>query len=78
MKSGDIIEARVNSTVLALTLDDRVLPDRSCGQYEAGWWAQTPSGREFFVSDEGIVYAPSRDYPDAYDYEVGRVETISP
>lgn len=79
MKIGDTVLALVNGEQVALTLDDRVLPDRSCHQWEAGWWAwfvdEDNEGPEFFVSDEGIVYGSTEQYPDVFDFSVGK--TIS-
>jgi hypothetical protein len=74
MKLGDTIQ----TTAGPLVLDDRVLSDRSCGQYESGWWAFTPGKLRaddpmFFVSDGGEVFSNSEKWPDAYDVQVGKV-----
>jgi hypothetical protein len=43
-------------------LEDRVYPDRTCGQYEAGWWvydvdvAPDKHPIEYFMSESGILY----------------------
>lgn len=43
-------------------LEDRVFPDRTCGQYEAGWWvfdvdvAPDKHPIEYFLSESGILY----------------------
>jgi hypothetical protein len=52
---------------ITVTLEDRVYPDASAGQYEAGWWVfehdgttATTSGdypfRDYFLSEAGILY----------------------
>lgn len=67
---------KVKTTVGELTLDDRVFPDRSCFQYEAGWWAFDENEVEYFVSDEGIVYREAERTPEqlqAFDVPAGRV-----
>lgn len=63
MEQGQLVIVRVNwLKTLRLVLDDRVLPDRSSGQYESGWWAfqeghAMAEDPAWFVSDEGIVYS---------------------
>lgn len=39
MEQGDTLICRLDKGgKITVTLDDRVYPDRSAGQYEAGWW----------------------------------------
>jgi hypothetical protein len=43
---------------VALTVEERVFPDRSCGQYEAGWAVFNEADEvPYFVSQEGVLYA---------------------
>lgn len=79
MKTGDTIQTSAGHFVLI----DRVLPDRSARQWEAGWWAQDADDGEtnlneerepdVFISDEGIVYGNSAEFPDCYDMQIGTV-----
>ena len=39
-----------------LTVEERVFPDRSCGQIEAGWHVSDDDA-SYFVSQEGLLYA---------------------
>lgn len=72
-----VIEAEIKGTVVALTLEERVPIDPAAYQLEAGWWAYTNSGEQYFVSDDGVVYAQSPktspDALDAFDLDCGRV-----
>lgn len=45
------------------TVDERVYPDRTCGQWEAGWVVFHPRDhdREWFLSETGQVYAIGTD-----------------
>lgn len=62
MNTGDTVQAMVNGTLVQLMLDDRVLPDRTAGQYDSGWWAFEPEPgtlyetQDCFVSVSGLVY----------------------
>lgn len=71
---GEIVQTSIGP----LQLEDRVLYDPSARQYEPGWWAFHPDRAEladpnYFISDDGIVYANSEQWPDAYDVEAGHV-----
>lgn len=74
MNAGDVLL----TTIGPLVLGDRVITDRSCFQYEPGWWA-FHEGRDaaddpsFFVSDDGEVYGNTRERPNAYDVSAGHV-----
>lgn len=51
---------------LLVCMVDRVLPDRTCGQYEAGWWVRDASDPEneendMFLSEAGILYRLSEE-----------------
>lgn len=75
MESGDKIEVTFHTVAgkVELTLDDRVYPDRTCGQYEAGWWAFDANSNlnsDYFVSEEGIVYDYAME-SDRWDKVVG-------
>ena len=67
MESGDSITCRLNKGgKIVVTLDDRVYPDRSCGQYEAGWWVFTTlkhphSTDDYFLNESGILWAFDKD-----------------
>lgn len=58
------------SAVRNVLLDDRVYPDRTCGQVDAGWWAFTNNpgaaekgSYEWFVAFDGRVYfVPTNEY----------------
>lgn len=74
MNTGEVVK----TTVGDLVLEDRVLPDRTAYQYEAGWWAweKSDEGSEYFVSDEGIVYGEAALGPGnlrAFDIPRGKV-----
>lgn len=74
MKIGDTIKTSIGY----LVLDERVLPDPSARQYEPGWWAFEEGRSEaddptYFIGDDGVIYANSEQWPNAYDVEVGRV-----
>jgi hypothetical protein len=71
---GETIVAVIDGLATELQLDDRVLPDRTCGQYDTGYWAGRPSDDDcnFFVSDDGIVYGENEG-GTAFDKEIGRV-----
>jgi hypothetical protein len=66
MNVGDIVTVTPldGTEPFALRLEDRVFPDRTCGQYEAGFWAFRPGDEEnadapeYFVSlDNGVVWS---------------------
>lgn len=46
---------------LTVDVDERVLTDRSAGQYESGYWVSDEEGFDFFLSDDGILYALTDD-----------------
>jgi hypothetical protein len=54
--SDQTVKCRVDGHTRTVTLDDRVYPDRTCGQHDSGWWAMTEVGTEVFVSVDGSVY----------------------
>ena len=71
MDVGDQLTCRLyEGGKVTVTLDDRVYPDRSCGQYEAGWWVFDESTvrlsngiccnpQVYFLSESGILYDSS-------------------
>lgn len=71
---GETIKCRLSKGgSITVTFDDRVFPDPSCGQFEAGWWVTAPykdypnNFIEYFLSDAGILYtwSESRNYDKA-------------
>jgi hypothetical protein len=52
-----------NGTELECEVEERVYPDRTCGQYEGGWHVAYGPGEDdgYFVSDEGTVYEVGTD-----------------
>lgn len=76
MKTGDRIPVTLaGGGEIVLILDDRVLPDRTCGQYDSGFFAFIEGHDEefdYFVSDEGFVYGESAD--GSVSVEVARIE----
>lgn len=75
MKAGDTTFVKIGGMSIETTLIERVLPDLSSGQYESGFWAfstKVPKV-QYFISDEGIVYSNSKQFPDTYDISVGKV-----
>ena len=68
MTSGDSTLCRFETGgSITVVLDDRVLPDRTCNQWDAGWWVFDPADiigkdgdydecRSYFLSDSGILY----------------------
>lgn len=75
MKTGQTI----STTVGDLALEEYVPYEPSCYHYDPGWWAwKSPGdngaeGPDYFVSEEGIVYENSEQWPDAYDVPCGTV-----
>lgn len=64
MQEGDTLTCRLyKGGKIEVTLEDRVYPDRSCGQYEAGWWVYCEN-EDFFLSESGILY--DADYEKEY------------
>lgn len=69
-----------------LEVEERVLPDASCGQYEAGWWVLDPHDRvattedviyrEYFVNEYGIVFDFAGENR-GWTKEVGIVPTLA-
>lgn len=69
MKPGDYYLCRFSKGGhIQVVLDDRVVPDSTCGQYDYGWWVFDPDDiigkdgeyddcRSYFLSDSGILYA---------------------
>ena len=62
--TGSTIRAMIGTDIISITLDDRVYPDRTCGQYDAGWWAyradtdpDVPEDPHYFVSVDGVVWS---------------------
>lgn len=58
-----------------VTLEERVYPDISAGQYEAGWWGFDENSNpkqysEYFLSDYGDLYGwnPKSEH---YDLRIG-------
>jgi hypothetical protein len=84
LEQGETLICRLDKGgKIEVTLEDRVYPDRSCGQYEAGWWVYAdykdyPNNFiEYFLSESGILYtwdvneAPQdRGYTVACGYSV--------
>lgn len=66
------VSQTVQTTVGPLTLDERVLYEPSAYQYDTGWWALDADSKEYFVSDQGIVYTNS-EHPYVYDVSCGKV-----
>lgn len=82
MRTGDVITATIGAHRIDLVLDDAVIPDRTCGQYDAGFWAYTADqwldddAPEYFVSSyDGSVYGPD-DTGHVTRY-IGSVESVS-
>ena len=46
---------------LNLGVGDRVLADPTCGQWENGWWLVDERQVDYFLNDEGILYAEGDD-----------------
>jgi hypothetical protein len=74
MKTGETITTSVGE----LVLDDYCPYEPSCYHYDPGFWAHIPGAEEeddlsYFVSEEGIVYSNTSEYPDRYDLSVGTV-----
>lgn len=63
--------AEPDGKTIELEMDERVYPDRTCGQYEGGWLCFDPAHpeideRTWFVSDEGTVYVYATDVAVGY------------
>jgi hypothetical protein len=60
-KESQQVVVIVDGSPLEVILEDRVLPDRTYGQVESGWWAWVAANDddhpEFFVSDSGEVWS---------------------
>ena len=41
---------------VVVDVDDRVLSDRTAGQYENGWWVSDEELFEYFLSESGILW----------------------
>jgi hypothetical protein len=68
VKVGSRVTVEIDSTdeTLTLTLDDRVLHDPTCGQWEDGWYVydiNDITDKEYFISDAGIVYGDDPEKP---------------
>lgn len=76
--TGSTVTAMIGTDVITLTLDDRVFPDASAGQYEPGWWAFNVADEtdEYFVNTDGDVYG--RDDQHNYTKRVGSCFEIKP
>lgn len=76
--TGSTVRAMIGMDVIEITLDDRVFPDASAGQYEPGWWAfrATDVTEEYFVNTSGDVYG--RDANENYTERVGSCFEIKP
>ncbi len=66
-----------------LEVEERVLPDASCGQYEAGWWVFNRAEpidrymyREYFVNEYGLVFDFAGENR-GWTKEVGIVPTLA-
>jgi hypothetical protein len=70
---GETITCRIASGgKIEVTFEDRVFPDASAHQYEAGWWVFHPDGttatqpgdypfNDFFLSESGVLYDYEED-----------------
>lgn len=47
---GSTVEVEIGGEILSATLDDRILPDRTCGQYDSGFWAILDNDDGVFIS----------------------------
>jgi hypothetical protein len=62
MPSGDWDVLTVKATALfgghefQVEVEERVFPDRTCGQMEGGARAYAENGNEYFISDAGVVW----------------------
>lgn len=70
---GDIVLAKIQGEIVSLTLDERVLSDLTCHQYESGWWASDEDGVDYFVSDAHTVYGQSDPEHEAYCKALGQL-----
>lgn len=66
IEAGDIFNAVVSGEQVRLVMDDQVFPDRTCGQWEHGWYAfidlpdteADPDDMYFVSTDGGTVWGP--------------------
>jgi len=63
MKVGDTISATVNGETLVLTLDEHVPYEPACYHWDDGLWAFDENESEYFVSQDGTVYAEDSEIP---------------
>lgn len=78
MKIGETI----STTVGKLELDEYVPYEPSCYHYDPGFWANRPGeiaedDPRFYVSEEGIVYTNSEQWPDVYDVAIGEIKVCA-
>lgn len=86
---SDPSEIRVvlnDGRAVTTTIEERVYPDRSCGQYDSGWHVAYGPGEDdgYFVSLDGLVYEIGTDTPigcapevkAAYDEQEAAVERL--
>lgn len=58
-EQGDTLICRLDKGgKLEVTLEDRVYPDRSAGQYEAGWWVFNKEAPfvNYFINERGLLW----------------------
>lgn len=76
MRPGVEIQVRVNGVRMTLTLDERVVIDPSCHQYENGWWGYDDGENPYFISDDGVVYGETQTAEgqlQAFSDSIGKV-----
>ena len=62
MNVGDKVVCRLSAGGKAtFEIEDRVLSDRTAGQFESGWWVTDEEMFDFFLSEEGILYGHTPD-----------------
>lgn len=83
MKLGDTTTCRlIKGGKIEVTLDDRVLPDRTCGQSDYGWWVFDPADiigkdedydecRSYFLNDSGILWEQAEGGNHGWTVECG-------
>jgi hypothetical protein len=57
MEAGETIKCRIfKGGSVTVTLEDRVYPDASAHQYEAGWWCFDANANDYFISESGTLW----------------------
>lgn len=68
-EAGETITCRLfKGGKIDVTLEDRVYPDRSANQYEAGWWVYAETKQphvlvEYFLNEAGILFTWDKAEP---------------